>query len=367
MSEYKDNVRKKWTVVGAGCGGQSMAGYLASEGNDVRLYNRSMDRIKPLIDDPNIELTGSLNARGKLSYVGRDIGKAVSGSDIIMVVTTATGHRDVAEEMSPYLHDGQIVILNPGRTCGALEVYNTLRESGCKADVIVSEANTLIYAVRVPIPGIADVKGVKKEVSLSALKRRNTPHVIDAINGSYPQFVPAESMLETSFGNIGAIFHPAITICNKDRINRKDDFDFYTDGVTVDVAEIMREIDDEAMAVARALGAEPLPVTEWLHSRYDVPLSNVYDMIRSNPTYQGIKAPGTLNHRYLWEDIPTGMVPVSSFGEALGVDTPTIDRFIDEGSDILGRDFREEGRKPEKLGISKSSVREDLEKIMEHY
>jgi len=58
-------------------------------------------------------------------------------------------------------------------------------------------------------------------------------------------------------------------------------------------------------------------------------------------------------------------VKLTSFGEALGVNTPTINRFIDEGSDILGRDFRGEGRTPEKLGISRSSLREDLEKIME--
>lgn len=364
MSKGRDKNRKKYTVVGAGCGGQSIAGYLASDGNDVRLYNRSMDRIEPLIDNPNIKLKGSLNARGKLSYVGKDMKEAVSGSDLIMVVTTATGHKYVAEEMSPHLRDGQIIILNPGRTCGALEVDNTLKKSGCDADVIVSEANTLIYAVRVPTPGIADVKGVKREVSLSALKRRDTPYVIDAINGSYPQFVPAESMLETSFGNIGAIFHPAIAICNKDRISKKEDFNFYTEGVTVDVAKIMEEIDYESMSVAEALDAKPLSATKWLSSRYGVPLSDIYDMIISNPTYQGIKAPDTLNHRYLWEDIPTGMVPVSSFGEALGVDTPTINRFIDEGSDILGRDFRSEGRTPESLGLDSKNLKRDLHDII---
>ena len=35
-------------VIGAGCGGQAIAGYIASQGYDVNLYNRNPDRTKPL-------------------------------------------------------------------------------------------------------------------------------------------------------------------------------------------------------------------------------------------------------------------------------------------------------------------------------
>ena len=58
-------------------------------------------------------------------------------------------------------------------------------------------------------------------------------------------------------------------------------------------------------------------------------------MLRSNPGYQDIKAPTTLNHRYLWEDIPTGLVPISDMARALDIETPTIDGVIDEGSRII--------------------------------
>ena len=354
----------KYAVIGSGCGGHAIAGYLASAGFDVNLYNRSANRIKHLMEHGQIELNGVLNGVGQLSYVGTDISESLKDRDVIMVVTTADAHKDIAKKISPYLRDGQVILLNPGRTCGALEVGYTLKQNDCKADVVVAEANTLVYAVRVNSPGVATIKGVKNEVPAAALRSGNTKYLFGKINSAYPQFIPADSFLETSFSNIGAIFHPTISLLNKERIQRQEDFDFYTDGVTPKVAEFMGKADEEAQNVARALGTKALSVTDWLASRYGLELSDIFTMIRSNPTYQGIKAPKTLDNRYLWEDIPTGLVPISSFGKALGVDTPAIDYLIDEGSDVLNTDFREEGRTPEKMGLSVVNIREDLEKII---
>lgn len=357
-------LKEKYAVIGAGCGGQAVAGHLASIGFDVNLYNRSIDRIKPFQARGYIDLEESMTGRGKLSYIGTDISKALADRDIIMIVITADGHKEIAEKIAPYLRDGQIIILNPGRTCGALEVEHTLRQSGCKADVIVAEANTLMYVVRVTTPGVATIKGVKKEVSISALSTENTEQVINKIHSIYPQFVAGTSFLETSFGNIGAIFHPLITLLNKDRILSKESFDFYTEGVTRKGAEFMEQVDTETKNVARALGTRALSVTGWLNSRYNLQLSDIYTMIRSNPTYQGIKAPTTLNSRYLWEDIPTGLVPISSFGDALGVTTNAIDYLIDEGCEALERNFWVEGRTLEKLGLSKENLLSDLKIII---
>ncbi|MBW2974982.1 NAD/NADP octopine/nopaline dehydrogenase family protein [Candidatus Woesearchaeota archaeon] len=357
--------KPKYAVIGAGCGGQGIAGYLAYCGHDVVLYNRTLSKIKEVKSKGNIKLEGKLEGEGKLSYIGNDIERALQDRDVIMVVITATGHKEIAQKMAPYLKDGQIILLNPGRTCGALEVDYTLRQNGCKANVIVAETNTLIYAVRATSPGIATIKGVKKEVSTSALKSEDTRYVVDAIALAYPQFVPATSFLETSFGNIGAIFHPTITLLNKERIIAKENFDFYTDGVTKKVAVFIEQVDDEVRNVAKALETKVLSVGEWLTSRYGIELMDIYTMIKSNPTYKGIKAPLTLDTRYLWEDIPTGLVPISTFGDALGVATPSINYLIDEGCNVLNKDFWNEGRTPEKLALSRENLKENLENIIQ--
>lgn len=353
-----------FAVIGAGCGGQAMAGHLASAGYDVTLWNRSAARIAPFKDRGFIELQGEIRGVGRLSYIGTDLPKALADRDVIMIVTTATGHRPVAGRMAPHLRDGQVILLNPGRTFGALEFSRVLRQCGCRAETVVAEASTLVYVSRVAVPGTAVIKAVKREVFVSAVRADETLYLLSRLGGVYPQFVAAPSFLETSLGNIGAIFHPTIALFNKQRIRAKEAFDFYTAGITRQAARFLARVDGEFQSLAKAMDARPLSVAQWLHSRYGLEPSDVYTMLRSNPSYQNIKAPTTLDHRYLWEDIPMGLVPISELAKALGIATPAVDLLIDEGSLTLGRDFRTEGRTLAKLGLSAGGVKEELAAII---
>jgi opine dehydrogenase len=214
------------------------------------------------------------------------------------------------------------------------------------------------------IPGTAVIKAIKKSVSISAVSADDTPYLVSKLCGVYPQFTAAASFLETSLGNIGAVFHPAIALANKDRIRLKIPFDFYRDGVTRETARYLEQIDSEREAVVTALGHRPLSVTKWLSSRYGLETAELYTMLQSNPSYRNIQAPATLDHRYLWEDVPMGLVPISDAGDAVGVDTPAINHLIDKASEILGRDFRNEGRILTKLGLTRNRLKEQLANII---
>ncbi|MDP3487196.1 MAG: 2-dehydropantoate 2-reductase N-terminal domain-containing protein, partial [Bacillota bacterium] len=205
-------------VLGAGHGGQAMAGHLGLMGCEVTLYNRSQDRIAPIEIAGGIELTGQVEGVGKLALVTTDIELAIKDAELIMVVVPANGHAPMAEAVAPYLADGQIVVLHPGRTGGALEFFNTIRSNGCVADVIVSEASTLIYACRMLNPAKVHIFGIKNIIPVAAIPSYRTPEVINKLNSVYPQFVPGDNVLKTSLDNIGAIFHPALTILNAGRI-----------------------------------------------------------------------------------------------------------------------------------------------------
>jgi len=356
--------KQSFAVLGAGCGGQAVAGYLAFRGHDVALYNRSHGRIAACRDRGYIEVRGKVNGLGALSYIGTDLAAAMADREIIMVVTTADAHRPLAQKMAPHLRDGQVILLNPGRTFGALEVSHALRQAGCTADVVVGEANTLVYVSRVVVPGTAVIKAIKEMVSISAVLAADTPYLVSRLCNVYPQFAAAASFLETSLGNIGAVFHPAIVLLNKDRILSKVPFDFYRDGVTRETARHLERIDCERKAVSTALGHRPLSITKWLGSRYGLEPADIYTMLRSNPSYHNLPAPTTLDHRYLWEDVPMGLVPISDAADAVGVDTPAINHLIDEASGILGRDFRNEGRTLEKLGLPREGVKEAVANII---
>ena len=69
-----------------------------------------------------------------------------------------------------------------------------------------------------------------------------------------------------------------------------------------------------------------------------------YECIRNNAAYQEIDAPPTLHTRYLFEDVPNGLVPVEAMGRELGVSTPLITMIIDLACAVMETDYRRSGR-----------------------
>ena len=50
-----------------------------------------------------------------------DIEKVMEGTEIILIVLPSLYHKDMAKKMSPYLKDGQYVVLNPNASLGTVE------------------------------------------------------------------------------------------------------------------------------------------------------------------------------------------------------------------------------------------------------
>ncbi len=347
-----------YCVVGAGNGGIAMAGYLAMIGYKVNLYNRTPERILPLMEEQTIYLTGEENGYGVLNKVTDNIEEAINGADIIMVTIPATGHYSIAKSMAPYIKSNQIVILNPGRTGGALEVYKTLLSEGKKNRIIVAEAQTFIYACRCIEFNQAHIFKSKKEVTLAAIPATRTNYVLNLINEAYPQFIPAKDVLETSINNYGSIFHPAPTLLNSGHIERCAPFEYYIEGITPSIGNFLEKLDKERMELGRMLQARTLSAVEWLKETYAAEGKTIFEAIQNNSAYKGLQAPQGLDIRYIYEDVPYGLVPMESIAHILGIKTPAITSIIDIAQLMTNKDFREEGRSAARLGLEGLSVAE---------
>ncbi len=360
-TQIKDYPR--FAVLGAGHGGTAMAGHLSLMGFDVSLYNRGADRIKAIREGNGVEILADNDTYphgfAPLEIVTTDIETAIQGRNILMVVLPAIGHHYIAEMLAPHLVDGQIIVLNPGRTGGALEVLNVIRQSGCTADVTVSEAQTLLYACRSLNPAQTKIFRIKNSVPVAAIPVHRTPAVVKALRIALPQFVPGDNVMKTSLDNIGAIFHPAVTVLNAGRIESTNgDFEYYTEGITPSVALILEQIDNERVTVAEALGFRAMTAREWLYIAYDAAGRTLFEAMRNNRGYDGIKAPKTVFTRYISEDIPMSLVPIASLGKLVNVPTPTTDSIILLGSILHQTDFWACGRTVEKMGLSDMSLKE---------
>jgi opine dehydrogenase len=354
-----DEGMPSFCVLGAGHGGTAMAGHLSMLGCKVNLFNRTKARILPVKERGGIDVRGVVNGFASLNIVTADPAEAISGVDILMVVVPATGHAEMAGIVAPHIKDGQILVLNPGRTGGALEVAQVIRQLNPFVRPFLAEAQRLLYAARVTNPGQVHIFGIKNSVPLATLPAYHITDVLPMIRKALPQFVPGDNVLKTSLDNIGAVFHPAITVLNAGRIeDTHGDFEYYVQGVTPAVAAVLEAIDRERVEVANALGIRANTAREWLYLAYDAPGKTLFDAMRANAGYNGIKSPGVINHRYITEDVPTSLVPIASIGEMLGVPTPAMRAMIYLASAMHGIDYWAEGRTVDRLGIEHMSVKD---------
>jgi opine dehydrogenase len=330
-----------------------MAGHLGLMGFDVSLWGRSSHRVAPVAARGGVQLEGKVEGFGPVRHATNFLPSALATGDVVMVVLPASAHRELALRCAPHLRDGQIVLLNPGRTGGALEFAHVLRMAGCRADVLVAEAQTFLYASRATGPANARIFEIKRQVTAAALPSWRTQELLDAVTPAFPQFVGADSVLETSLDNMGAILHPGLTILNTARIEATGGmFDYYHEGMTPAVARVLEAMDEERCAVGHALGVRVVTAREWLAQAYGAEGSTLYEAVRNNKAYAGIKAPDTIQHRYIWEDVPASLVPIATLGEMLGVPTPAIRNIIQMASLLHDTDYWALGRTAQRLGIA---------------
>lgn len=352
----------RFTVIGAGHGGKAMAAHLAIKNFPVNLYNRTREHISAIEARGGVELESyesGPHGFGQFNLVTSDMKDAIEQCDVLMVVVPSSAHADVALRAAPFLRDGQIVILHPGRTCGALEFSKIIRDAGCTADVIVSEAETFIYASRSDGPAQARIFRIKDAVPLAAIPGTRTSEVLEVINQAYPQFIDGLNVLHTGLNNMGAIFHPALTLLNAGWIeSTHGDFQFYIDGVTPSVARLLEVLDRERVTVASALGIRAQTAMDWLQMAYTTTGEDLHEAIHNQPGYYGIKAPSSLNHRYIFEDVPMSLVPIASMAQRYGVSVRGMESIIRLACIIHRTDYWRRGRTLRKLGLDRLSVSE---------
>jgi opine dehydrogenase len=88
-----------------------------------------------------------------------------------------------------------------------------------------------------------------------------------------------------------------------------------------------------------------------MEETYEVKALSVYEAVQSNPGYEGISAPRTLNTRYIFEDIPFSLVPLASLAKIAGVEVPIMESAVTMASALHGVDYRAMGRTAKMMGI----------------
>jgi opine dehydrogenase len=351
-------------ILGSGNGGCAVAFDWAMHGHSVHLFDfeRFPDTIEAVQRQGGIYAEGELEGFAPVQYAGHDIEQALSDVEVICLVGPAYSTRPFAEACRPYLRKGHVVLVCPGSCMGSLEFKNAAGLDLRSRDVIVAETATLPYAVRTVEPGrIRVFLKLKGGLFVAALPSRDTPRVLERIQGVFPALVTAKNILQTSLQNGNPVIHPAITLLNAALIERtRGDFYFYEEGVTPAVGRLIEAIDRERMAMGQALDVDIVPEPEAGCMQGYMTVRSYDRGYAEAPGFQGIRAQSSLDHRYLHEDVGFGLVFWRSLAAQIGVETPTLSAVIRLASALTGQDYLAQGRRTmASLGLSEYG-REEL-------
>ncbi len=366
ISPIRTGDKVKVAVLGAGHGGLATAGHIALKGHPVNLFSFYKRELDPVVEKGGIKVEGDVKGFAKLNLVTQNLEEAINGVDLIMVIMPALAHRNVASLLAGCIQDDQVLLLSPGRTGGAFEVYQVFKRFHLKKRVLLAECQTFLYATESRGPAHVEIMKVKFKVRASAIPATDNDRLISVMSKIYPEYTLATNILETSINNVGAVVHPAPMLLNSgllERAARGEDLRYYRDIITKFVCDnVMVKVDDEKSAVAKAFGVPILDARGWYKECYHVERDTLYETLQNNKYYEGFHAPKhVLAYHHVLDEIPNSLVPNVCLGQVTGTPMPMTRALIDLASASLGIDFWAEGRTLERLGLGNMTKEQIVE------
>jgi opine dehydrogenase len=351
---------KHVAVLGAGNGGITAAADLTLRGFHVSLFelpqfSRHIDLLKKRKGEVVLKEPGGLVSKTTIGLLTTDIKEALSGAQLVLVSIPSLWTEEFARVSAPFISGDQIIVMHTAACMCSVRFVNAARQIGIKTDFKIGELATLAYGTRAfAEKGEIELYLRVKEFYFSAYPAVRTAELLEAVRQIYKEAMPIDNVWGTTLSNGNPECHPGPCLLNAGRIEYSNgEFWLYVEGITGHTLNVLLEVGEERVALARALGYQLDDGTTARIKRgyLEEGPELLYLKYNHSPVFSRIKGPASLESRYFTEDISNGLVLYSSLGKALAVPTPTTNAIITLGSVLLKRDFITEGVTLEKLGF----------------
>lgn len=340
-------------VLGAGNTGFSIAAKLALEGRDVVLWEHESftASLAPIRERKQIKLLGA-GGEGTATLVETttDPRAALAAGDILLASVPSYAHRAFCGALLPHLRAEHLLALLPGNL-GSLAFARRLRDAGGRA--LLAESDTAPYVCRKTAPDTATIWGVVPAMGIGVFPAARTGEAIERLTRCFPGVRPYPHAMAAGLGAMNPIVHPPGVLMNAGRIEHsRGEFYFYEEGVTPGIVRVIETLDDERRALGRAFDLTLLPVAEAFHAAGFGPKGDLWAAINGSRMLTQLRAPGSLQTRWLSEDVPYGLRTWSELGRTVGVPMPVADALTALADRVMGSDSWATGRSLVDLGIA---------------
>ena len=350
------------TIIGCGNSGLVHAAKLIERGFEVALLKTSNIANSEFYDLMCNE--GGFNVKDETSngriffakpaFITKDVEKAIRFADILLITTTTLQHENVAQMISPYISDGQVIALIPGYMGSLLfKRYINKKVSYC-------EWETTAYNGRIMESLFVRITFYNPRNAISVLPIDKSEDLLQIFSQLFDNTkYLRKNILESALHNPNMIVHPIGILFSAARIEYSNgEFWMYKEAFTDSIINVIKDFDIQKNKILSSFGCEPLNYFDAAKWRNEENL-NIDSMTVFRSFAQAAnKGPASVQHRYILEDVPNGLGLFSSIGKILNIDTSIANSIITLASSLLQRDLKSEARTIEKL-LGKNKVTKD--------
>ncbi len=356
---------QKVTVLGAGIEAQAIACQCLAEGAEVLMFSAYRAELEPL------RTAGGISVRGQ-GPVGNyqidqesvpsirltsELDAAVDHAEVIFVTGPVLKQRTYSLVLAGHLHDGQIIVIAPGRSLGAIEMTWNLRVGGNASDLSIVEPGHLPWWVTKD----------GNTLNLSAINPTrcgvipgSNQRVLKALEPYLPNIIAAPNVIESGFSDASGFIEVAALMLGGPAMPPGGP-DVPVGGVPLDeqntfrniIGEhhrrVMRSMAEERRTVAARWGVRSLPENR-----------DLYRLNAGAQSGEGARPVPTHEHAVALVRCAVigSLVPLVSAARVAGVATPTTDAMIATACAVLGGDLLNAGRRLESIGVPTTNIEE---------
>ncbi|MGB0851964.1 MAG: hypothetical protein ACPGVA_04095 [Pikeienuella sp.] len=356
-------------VLGGGSDARLLAALCLSEGAEVTLFSAYGAELSAMAAGVTLRGDGPVGAYqvnredAPSIRTTAELDSAVARAEVIFLTGPIHKQRTYAMVLADHLSDGQVIVLAPGRSMGALEAAWLLRVGGASADVTLVEAQTLPYWFT--------EEGSTLHLAAAAPCCASTlpsgrGEVISALQKYLPHLTPVASTLVTGFADgSGLVEGPALLLggggmarggpaipTGGEPLAENTSF---RNLIGSEQADIITQLGEERRKVAAKFGVRDLPSTEdWL---------NIHAGMASGAGRRAVPTRAH-SHKILRDAAIGSLEPLISAARIAGCNVKLTESMLTMISAALGADLAPAGRRLETVGVNATDI-DDARRVMD--
>lgn len=344
-------------VLGGGPDARLIAALALSEGCDVTLFSAYGRELELLRASSGIGLRGAgpigtyhVDREGPSVALTAELDAAVAEAEAIFLTGPIHKQRTYAMVLADHLQDGQIIVLAPARSLGAVETAWNLRLGGCAADVTLVELQGLPFWYQAE--GATLTLAAAGPMAAATLPR-GREDALARLAPILPNLEPAESVVASSFADLSAAVEiPALALGGAGLASGGVEIPMggvplaenasFANLIGPDQTRLIEALAHERRAVAQAYGIRSLPDTDaWIATYAGAPRGNSARPVPDREAAQVMMRDGVLG----------SLSPLASMARLAGVAVPQTEAMMAMVGAILNADVAPAGRRLETMGL----------------